>query len=413
MVLTDDQKRMCAGEFGAGIQKAMTKLVEYGDAFGAERMIRVDTCHSGCYPLAFMKEILEGVEQIRVQATIHASYPGACRMSNELGLKESECRLGAEENNAGKDLCIRKGFLPIMSCAPYLLGNLAKPGDVFSWPGSSGIIMGNSIFGARGNRDAFMTTTAAAVTGFTPEMKYHLKENRRAQVVVKIEGLDLQKFTPADYGAIGYYIGGLAETKNVAFVGLPPRLDFSTLKHLMSPMPVSGAVSIAHVVGSTPEAPTLEAALQDRKPEATIIVGRKEYMKGMEALHTAKKDDIQVVLLGCPHLTIGEIREVAHLLEGKKIAGHVRLWVSTAELILAMAKEMGYVATIEKAGGLMVTDSCLMSFEYDKMVDHVDTVATNSARAGSYTARRAINIQYGSTEQCINAAITGRWRGRR
>lgn len=177
-------------------------------------------------------------------------------------------------------------------------------------------------------------------------------------------------------------------------------------------MPVSGAVSIAHVVGSTPEAPTLEAALQGRDPEATLVFGRKEYLETAEALHTAKKDDVQVVLFGCPHLSIAEIGEVARLLDGKKIADHVRLWVSTAELIFAMAKEMGYVDTIEKAGGLMVTDVCLMMFEYDKMVDQVDTVATNSARAGSYTARRGINIQYGSTEQCINAAIAGKWEGR-
>jgi hypothetical protein len=41
----------------------------------------------------------------------------------------------------------------------------------------------------------------------------------------------------------------------------------------------------------------------------------------------------------------------------------------------------------------------------------VSTAATNSARAGSYQARRGIGIQYGSTEACIKAALTGKWGG--
>ena len=413
MILTDEQKRMAAGEFGPGIRKAMDILIQYGEVFGAERMVKVDTCHVGPVPSPFMEEIMEGVDRVRVQTTFHAmNPPAACRMSAEMGMQESARQFATELIKPGLDLGVRKGILPIMSCAQYLLGNIAKPGDIFSWPGSSGIIMGNSIFGARGNRDAFMTTTAAAVTGFVPEMMYHFKENRRAQMVVNVEGLDLEKFTPADYGAMGYYIGAQAEMKNVAIVGLPPHLDFKTLKHLMSPMPVSGAVSIAHVIGSTPEAPTLDDALQGHKPEVTITFGRKEYLEGMASLHTAQTDEVQVVAMGCPHLSITEIGEVALLLAGKKVSGNVRMWVSTAELIFSMAKTLGYVDTIEKAGGLMVTDACVMGVNYDQMVEPIHMVATNSARAGSYTARGGVDVLYGSTEQCVNAAITGKWEGR-
>ena len=100
------------------------------------------------------------------------------------------------------------------------------------------------------------------------------------------------------------------------------------------------------------------------------------------------------------------------MLDGKKKADWVRLWVSTAEPIYGLAQRMGFVETIEKAGGVMVTDTCLMGFPYDQMESPATTAATNSARAASYTARRGIGIQYGSFEQCINAAITGKWGAR-
>ena len=413
MQLTDEQKRMYGGELGPGIQKAMTILVKYGEAFGAERMIRVDTCHAGAGPMPFVDEILQGVDHIRTPCTLHAASAGACPMGRSLGLKEEYCQSEQKNQGAAVKLCTSKSFIPVMSCAPYLVGNIVKPGDVFSWPGSSGIMISNSLFGGRGNRDAFGVTICSAVTGLTPEMMLHKKENRYAQVLAQVEGLDAGNLNEAEIGAIGYYIGAIAEDRNVAVNGLASPVSFVNAKHLLSPMPVSGAVSLCHIVGVTPEAPTLKVALGPKKPEITIKIGQKEMKQGWESLHTAITNDVQVVFFGCPHLSIAEIEKVARLLDGKKKADGVRLWVSTAEAILGIARQMGFVEKIEKAGGIMVTDTCLMGFPYDRMDSPATVAATNSARAASYTARRGIGIQYGSFEQCIEAATAGKWEVRR
>ena len=45
MILTDEQKRMYQGEYGPGVQKAMAFLIEYGEAFGGQRMAQVDSVH--------------------------------------------------------------------------------------------------------------------------------------------------------------------------------------------------------------------------------------------------------------------------------------------------------------------------------------------------------------------------------
>jgi predicted aconitase len=296
-----------------------------------------------------------------------------------------------------------------MTCTPYLVGNVPIPGKTFSWPGSSGIIIANSVFGARGNRDAVPASMATAITGLTPDMLLMKKEYRNADLLFKLEGLDVEHFTPADYGVIGYYVGQIAETKKVAIDGIPSTVSFDDLKYLMSPQPVSGAVTLCHVVGVTPEAPTLEEALGHRKPQETIKIGKKEFKETLESLHTARSNDVEIVIFGCPHTGIIETIEIARLLEGKRIAGGVRLYVSTAEQTYTLAKRAGYVDTIEKAGGLVVTDICIQGFPFPQLESPATTAATNSARAASYQARRGIGIQYGSTEDCIKAAITGKW----
>ncbi len=410
MKLSENEKRMIAGERGPGVQKALAMLVKYGDAFGAERMVRVEASHAGTGPLPFVREMLEGVDRIPVLATLHAGGAAASPAGAAMGLPEKLCQQEQRSQVEAVALCTGRGFVPAMSCAPYLCGNLVRPGTVFSWPGSSGIIISNSLFGGRGNRDAFPASLASSITGLTPDMLLMRKENRRAQVTVTVkDDVDVGELTEADFGAMGYYIGGIAQLRNVVIDGLPKGLSFGKLKNLLAPMPVSGAVSLCHVVGVTPEAPTLEDALGGNKPEVSIGFGQRELLEARKSLHTAKHDAVEVVFFGCPHLTLPELGEAARLLSGKRKADGVRLWVSTAESVRTLAAKMGYVEAIERAGGLVITDTCIMGFPYDQLESRVSSAATDSARAASYQARRGIGIQYGSFSKCINAALTGKW----
>ncbi|MFC2038728.1 aconitase X [Chloroflexota bacterium] len=411
MLLTDEQKRMYEGEFGPGVQKAMTMLVEYGNVFDAERMVRVNNAHTGLGPADWLPGMLDGVDRIRANTTTHAGSAGAGRFSPAMGLNRDFCTQQAKAQEETLALCVPKGFVPAMTCAPYMVGNVPTAGKVFSWPGSQGIIVANSIFAARGNRDAMPASMASAITGLTPDMLLLQKEHRYGQVLVKLEGLDVENFTKADYGAVGYYIGSAAGLKNVVVDGVPGDATFDELKFLMSPQPVSGAVTMCHVVGVTPEAPTVEEALGNRKPEETFKIGRKEFNEAWQSLNTAKTDDVEVVFFGCPHLSIAEIGEIVRLLDGQKTADSVRLFVSIAEQVYPLAQRMGFVDAIENAGGLVVTGICIQGFPYAQLDSPATRAATNSARAASYQGRRGIDINYGSVRSCVNAAVTGKWGG--
>ena len=134
MILTDEQKRMCEGEYGPGTQKAMGMLVEYGDVFGAERMVKVNNAHTGLGGGEWLRQILEGVDQVRAFTTTHAGSTGACTAARAMGFKEGFCQSQAKAQSETLALCLPKGFLPTLTCTPYLTGNVPTAGKVFSWP---------------------------------------------------------------------------------------------------------------------------------------------------------------------------------------------------------------------------------------------------------------------------------------
>jgi predicted aconitase len=78
-------------------------------------------------------------------------------------------------------------------------------------------------------------------------------------------------------------------------------------------------------------------------------------------------------------------------------------------MIKAMGEIQGYNAVIEKAGGLIMKDSCCLELALDP--DQV--FVTNSGKMGHYApgATGLKNTWFGTLEECIDAALTGKWRG--
>lgn len=422
MFLTQEEERMLDGDYGPGVQKSTELLVKLGEAFDAKRLVPAQSAHIHCATsLDLLLELTEGATQCRVITTTHPNpYPDVL---DPIGCK----RIGLPENyniyefiHGGpwrqiEDIFKRLGYLLTYTCVPFLVGNLPKPGDVISWGGTSGAVTATSMFGACGSRDSVPANIATSVTGRAPYIGMAIKQNRYAQVLVELDRLDLGNFTNADYGALGYYIGEKTGSKNVVINGLPKTLSLEQFRYLVSPMPVSGATNICHVVGVTPEAWTLAQALGGGRPEEVITVGKDQIKEAVDKLTTAHSGEVDLVRLGCPHCSIIELKDIASLLDGKRVHPNVRLFVATAKQIYVLAEAMGYVDIIKQSGGVF-TNTCVGSqdpFNFIGPELGIETVATNSARSAHYSARTSrgkIKLLYGSTAQCIDSAITGKWR---
>jgi len=115
-------------------------------------------------------------------------------------------------------------------------------------------------------------------------------------------------------------------------------------------------------------------------------------------------------MLGCPHYSIEQLWEVARLLDGKKISDRCRLWIFTSRAVKSTADLNGYTKTIQDAGGLLMTDTC--SAIARAVPPGTRVVALDSAKQSHYLpAIMGIEAWFGTTEDCIRAALTGRWNG--
>ena len=420
MNLTDKEKRMYEGEFGSGTQKAMSLLKKFGEAFDAEKMVRANLVHiSTNIPSDLLQEMTEGVTTVRTSCSLHAVFdPTYWRERFGIRSKTRQLLGGlatTDEEEFSKCLAIFKriGFFPTFTCVPYTIGIIPRQCDVCMWTGSSGQVASNSIFGARANREAASTALATAITGVTPYMSLLKPENRYAEVLIRVGRFDFDKFTNADYGALGYYIGGIAGTRNVVIDGLPTVLSLEQCKFITSPLPVSGPCTMCHIVGVTPEAPTLEAASGANEPKEIVNVGKREIKETYQKLSNASDNQVDLVVIGCPHCTIRELKEVASLLEGKKVKEAVRLLVATSNPIYTLAKEAGYADIIEKAGSI-ISNCCATALNPLVYLDGARVVATNSSRGAHYIQRLSggkTETYYGDVKECINSAITGKWGG--
>ena len=414
MDLTDREKKILDGVFGTGPRVAMQLLVMLGELYEAKRMVPVSSCHvggreyllSGEEHINWMTELLLGGARFQPFTSTNPCSVDFDQWK-EMGVPETLV-LNTQRLD---ELYLKMGAVPLGSCLPYQLGNLPLPGTHFAWEGSAGSIFVNSAFGARGNREGAHSVIAAAITGSTPEYGLHLKENRYGKILVDLSGLDHSSLSLSDYSAVGFYLGRTLVDKTPVIVGLPATISQDQIRFLITPMPTAGAISMAHLVGITPEAPTMEAALGGKRPEGKISVTYQNMQSSYERLTTTQKEDIDLVCFGCPHCSIPQIREIASLLDGKKIHENVRLWVSTSSHLKIVAQRMGYVDIIERAGGLVTTDLCVAPAAPFHLVNGVKTVAINTAR-GAYFIPGACNVDtiFGDTKDCIQAAINGKWR---
>jgi predicted aconitase len=305
-------------------------------------------------------------------------------------------------------ICKKLGFLPTFTCTPYTVGIVPRQNDVCVWSGSSGQTFVNSLFGSKAPRHSAATAIASAITGVIPYAGLIKPENRYAEVLVNTEELDIANFTISDYGALGYLIGVIAGTRNVVFDGLPNTMSLEQCKYFISPLTVSGACTMCHIVGLTPEAPTLEAALGGKQPKEVVKVTKKDLQEICDMFTNIDEDKVELAVFGCPHCTIVELKELASLINGKIMKEKAQLMVGVTNMTYTLAKEAGYIDPIEKAGAI-ITNTCVSGINPLVHISGISAVATNSVRAARFfqvqTAGRC-RTYYRNVRDCLNAVTT-------
>jgi hypothetical protein len=394
MYLTKKEEAMLNGENGEVAQRSLRLLVRLGEIYGADRMIPVGSVQVagvsyksvGDPGLDFLEDIAAKGAKVKVLTYLN---PAGMDMENwkEIGFPEDFARNQIRIMEAFRKM----GIVVTATCTPYLAGNLPRFRENIAWSESSAVSFSNSVIGARTNREGGPSALAAAICGVTPNYGLHLDENRKPDMVIEVDtDLDFA----ADYGALGYHVGKLVKNKNPYFKGLKnPNTD--QLKALGAAMAASGAVALYHAEGLTPEARDFDVSGLEKIP-----VGRKDLEATFEKLNTGEEPDI--VILGCPHASLREISALADMVAGKTLKKPV--WICTSRVMKEAAERMGFVDTIEKAGGRVVADTCMVVSPIEDM--GYSCTGVNSGKAANYLPGFCNQkVVFHSVEELVKGAL--------
>ena len=354
----------------------------------------------------------QGIERLRVPATIEPKF---CDLSVAKNLLFPDETIEEIRTIQGKacDFYERIGVVPTYSAMPYYHYR-PRLGQHLSVSESIATLWCNTMLGARCERDDGVKSLAAAITGYVPREGIHLDENRLGEVIIHPgSDIDLTQFTDADWDAYSLAASRKCKEKLPVFTGIPTTINQTDLKHLHAVIAVESGLALMHLVGITPEAPTLEAAMGGRKPLEEFTVGKKDLEEAYDLANTATGSKVDFILMGCPHLTLREMRDVARELDGKKVHPEVSLVISTSQLLYEQADDMGYIDIIQRAGGSVAKEMCI-AFAGTQATG---TIATNSIKAvffyAGFTSDGTRLTRFGSTTDCAKSAISGNWEGRK
>jgi len=396
--LTKEQQDMLDGKYGEGTALAMKIQVAIGEAFGAERMVPITRAHVALSnqeaDLWFAEKMVRAGAKCRVAPTVN---PGFClsffKERNMVSKEDAEFM--QRTHNAYKAL----GAVLSYNCTPYIDTNVPHFGEIVAFSESSATPYVNSVWGARSNREGANSALCAAITGYVPEYGLLLDENRKGDILVEVKA---KMETPFDYhllGMMGKKIG-----KGIpVFVGLPKHISKESLRNLGAQLNTSGAYGMYHIVGFTPEAPTLEAAFGGKEPKRTVVITDDDLKEILEQISLEGNREIDFAMFGCPHFTLEEVKYIANKIEGKKLKKE--MWILTSSHVKEMAVRMGLDEIITKAGGFIVPDSCPDQPCWGHLKGKVGI--TESPKCAYYPQRRGIHFVIRDLDTCINAALTG------
>jgi len=425
MILTDEEKRMRDGAEGAATAAAMDLLIRYGDALACDRLCDVRNVAGTMTQPSPVKERLvreggwdKAFAVINLDCDTDIEVPAmrvpTCQLQHGFGpdargvVPYPAQRIELQQD--AESFYGRRGVNILATCTPYQVGNIPVRGEHIAWMESSAVIYANSVLGARTSCEGTASAGAASLTGKIPCWGNHREENRRGTHLISVEGLTVESFQ--DWGMLGYFAGGVAGEDHPVIVGDISRPDLTELKHFGAAAATSGGVELYHIPGITPEAPTLEAAFwAGGAVPAAVSYGPAERQAMYETLNEIGScADVDFVLLGCPHASVDQIRQAAALLDGKRLSPDTELWIMAPRALKVMADRSGYTEVIERAGGRVLADSCPAMSRAAPAGTKV--FATDSAKQAHYLpAILGIEAWFGTLEECVSAAVTGRWNG--
>jgi predicted aconitase len=298
------------------------------------------------------------------------------------------------------------GIMMTNTCINYQTIMPPVRGEHLAFGDTGVVIYCNSVLGAYSNFEGGPSALAAGLTGRTPRYGLHLDENRCATKRFRVT---CQPQYLSDWGALGGIIGARTGSywELPVIEGIESQPGSDEMKHLGAAMASFGSVPLFHMVGVTPEAPTLESVCEPDSLAAEVI-GEADF----EAFFTrygGKGEKVDVVVFSAPQLSLLEMQSLAALLDGKKLHKDTSLLAVTSPVVAADARRLGIAERIEASGALLLEGMCFYQ-SYAREMGEANgwkRLMTNSVKLTNIIGGYGYEPTLSNMENCVASAIAG------
>ncbi len=408
MKLTKEQQAILNGEKGETMAKVMKTLVNYGEAFGAEKMVPVTSEYNHLvtsFGLKMMTPVFNLMQQLIdadavstqkfsvdprpldkavpanfLQNFIFNNFMYSAQDSYEEQLK----KLGLKDNDA-------------FTCTCYMdeVGNKPKKGDVLSWAESSAVVYANSVLGARCNRNSGIIDIMGSVVGFVPYFGLLTDEGRKATWVVEI------KTTKKPEAQLLGSAIGMKVMEAVPFIKgldkwLGEELDdhaCTYLKDFGAATASNGAVGLYHIENLTPEAKEQGEALISEGANVYVIddAELQRVYENYPVIWKNKDAKPKLCFMGCPHMSLEQLKSWTDKVEtALKEAGNKKVVIPTvftaAPGVLEEFNKTEYAPRL-KATGVITSYICPLMYMNNPLSAKMPVI-TSSNKLRTYTTAR-------------------------
>lgn len=408
LVLSDRDRELLSDAVPQATRTAMRIVVRMAELLGAGRLIDVSQIHvDGCIytgpaSLDFAEKLADWGGKVVVPTSLNAIS------ADQAGWREQGTDPALSmAASALADAYVRMGARPTFTCAPYQLESAPGEGENIAWAESNAVVYANSVLGARTMKYPDFLDICIALTGRAPEAGCHLADKRKARLVVEVEAMEGRddSFWPL----LGYRIGTLAPNAIPAVTGLEDaRPSADDLKAFGAAFATTSAAPMFHIIGVTPEAPTLSAATGGHSVP-TVRVTRSDLAGDWRHFNPTTGEAIDLVALGNPHFSFDECRTLASLCAGRTKHAGVAVTVTLSRATHARIVEAGIATALEDFGITFVRDACWCTVMQPIVPPAARTILTNSGKYAHYgPGLSGKQVRFAGLADCVAAAVTGR-----
>ena len=408
MKLTHEEQDILNGKEGETKAKILQTLVEFGELFGADKLVPVTT--SGhlvtSFGIGLLKPVYRTMDEI-IAAGLKTPYPftvdprpidyqnvkcgvldklifSKIMYSKQKHYEEQLSKIGLKNKNA-------------FTCTCYLdeVGNTPKYGDILSWAESSAVVYANSVLGARCNRNSGMLDIFGALIGKVPNFGLLTDEGRKANWIIEVKTSKLPEAQ-----ILGSAIG-MKVMEDVPYVkGLDKFLGteltdevISYLKDFGAATASNGAVGLYHIENLTPEAKKFKEKIIHTDAKVYVIDDEEleRVYKNYPVMWKNASAKPSLCFIGCPHLTFYQLNQWTEKIEENlKLSGKrkvcIRTVMTSAPDVVEKFKETENYLKLKKFG-VNISSICPLMYTNNPIAGS-KPIITNSNKLRTYSKAR-------------------------